>query len=209
LGGKAVALAAASGGCLYVMGWSYANNIFRLWGIPLVSLNISRDYFLSYGVVAIQNEPLWFVFFSLVVLACAAFVYTKHVRNRGLERTAWGLVFLFLIIFVGSSYFGRWSGERSFEAQRLRGFVDLNRAVFLMNTNWLKDESSSRAAHLRRELTELGCYRIVFVGSETVWAARPFNGLNGEPSAEPPAVLGLPSKSIDAMRIMIGRENCD
>jgi hypothetical protein len=209
LGGKAVALAAAAGGCLYVMGWSYANSTFRLWGIPLVSLNISRDYFLSYGVIAVQNEPLWFLFFCLALLACAAFVYARYIRKHGPERAAWSLLFICFVIFVGSSYFGRWSAQHTYEAQRRDGFADLHRAIILMSTDWLKDDKSNRAKHLRRELTELGCYRIVFIGAETVWVARPFNGVNGAPSAELPAVLGLPSKSLDALRIMIGRENCD
>jgi hypothetical protein len=209
LGGKAIAVAAASGGCLYVMGWSYANTTFRLWGIPLVSLNIPRDYFLSYGLVAIQNEYLWFFSFFLAMLLCSILVYVYYLDRLGSETTAWSLLFICFIVFLESSYFGGWSAQHSYEAQRRDGFTSLHRAIILMDADWLKDNKSDRAMHLHRELAELGCYRIVFIGSETAWVARPFNGAGGAPSAEFPAILGLPMKSVDAIRILVGRENCD
>jgi len=208
LTGKAIALLAALGGSLYIMGWSYANTTFRLWGIPLVSLNIPRDHFFSFGVVAIQNELLWLLVVSLIVLGGAVFVHLRWFRNRSFEAALWAVLALCAFLFLLSSYFGKWSAQHSYEVQRRGGFIDLHRAIVLMNKDWLESDNSGRTSHLRREL-ELGCYRVVFVGSETLWMARPYNGIDTSPSAEPPAVVGLPTKSIAAIRVMKDRENCD
>jgi hypothetical protein len=209
LSGKVLASAAAAGGCLYIMGWSYANTLFSLWGIPLISLNISRDHFFSFGILAIQSELAWFLLLLLLAVGSAVFLYFQVLRGKGSERLAWSLCLIFSIVFVSSSYFGRWSARSYYEAQLRLGFPDFDRAIFFMSQDWLKGSDSSRAINLRHELTELGCYRIVFFGSEIVWAARPHNGVGlGEP-AELPSVISIPSKSIEVTRVLQNRENCD
>jgi hypothetical protein len=209
LSGKAIALAATAGGCLYVMGWSYASEFFKLWGIPLASLGIPRDYFLTYGLIAIQNQFLGFLLAVGLVVSGMAFLYVWGHGSLGKEGVSWALLTFFAAAFIASSYFGKWSAQYSYDAERRAGFIGFDRAIFLMKSDWLKDDASPRAMHLRKELKDLGCYRIIFIGSDAVWVARPFRGSETAASAEHPAVLGVPTRSIEGIRILSGRENCD
>lgn len=191
------------------MGWSYASEFFKLWGIPLASLGIPRDYFLTYGLISVQNQLLGFLLAIGFIFFGMALLYVRGRSWLGKEGTSWFLLIFFSTIFIASSYFGKWSAQHSFDVERRASFIGFDRAIFLMKSDWLKDDVSPRATHLRRELKDLGCYRIIFIGSDTIWVARPFHGSDTSASAEHPAVLGIPTKSVDGIRILSGRENCD
>jgi hypothetical protein len=207
LAGRVLVLATAAGGCLFVIGWRYANAYFTEWGVPFASLQIPKEFIASYGLTAITTQLISFCLYTFLgVLLLILFYFARpYIGGDGI---GWVILFYMFITFILSGVFGRSSGRQSYETLRIHDFRQLPTVIVLMKSDWLAGDNSGRAKILRKELSEDGCYRQLFVGSDTIWLIRPYFGANNGPSSEAPGVLRVPSKAIDAMRVLMDRQNC-
>lgn len=191
---------------LALLGWSYVETYFRLWGIPLSGTGVATNELVYYSA-EVARRSWYYVILALVLLAVVGIAVHFGLRRVNIVAAA----LLASIGIAGLFSFGGWIGVKQAQSDlalmRAEAYAGLPRALILLERE--PPQADRRARALRDDLSNRGCYRILYMGGDTLWVVRP-RPLNqdGTPPAEAPAVLGLPRAGVVGVRLLGHRPNC-
>jgi hypothetical protein len=182
---------------LYVAGWAYAYNFFDHFRIPLLTLQIPKEYFLLYGGFVVRHFPLWAIAFAAVLVTVTVF-WPRFRIDAGRLR-----VLLAMLALAAAFWFaldaGRIAADWQFDADRTQDFRAYYRVqVFPRNT-----VSRAPGSPWESEDLQNGCYRLILDNRDRLFLVRPVN----VPAADLPLVE-LPWAQVETMLAVPGDARC-
>jgi hypothetical protein len=185
---------------LYVAGWTYVYHYFDRFGIPLLMVEIPKEYYFVYGAIVVQRFLFWELAIA-VVLASAVVLW----RRLGLSRDAGGLTIPLCVLALFAVF---WLGHQAAVAAAHQQFIqerESDYSTYQRVQVWPKDtvkppESPPRTS---AELTN-GCYRLILHNKNRLFLVRPFRSA---PAADLPLLI-LPWDQIEQVRVLPDYTSC-
>lgn len=191
---------------LALLGWSYSENYFRLLGIPLSGSGVAASEMINYSAHVARRSWVH-IGIALGIVAAIGFVLDFGLRRAMIKTAAFVAALGVIGVFGYASWIGADRARLDLATMRAEGFVGLPRALIILER--VAAEDDRRAKALQTELSERGCYRILYMGGEILWAIRPRpQSADGSPSPEAPAVLGVRRGDVTTVRLLGHRPNC-
>lgn len=183
---------------LYVAGWTYAYHYFDNFGIPLLMVEIPKEYYFVYGSIVVRQFPLWALVIA-VLLIIVAVLWRRLPINPGWLTIPLGVMVL-LAVFWLARQAGAVAGLQRFIQERERDYSTYARVHVWPKNRSDAPEGSPRAA---ADLTN-GCYRLLLHNQNRLFLLRSFKDV---PAADL-SLLVLPWDEVESILVAPEHTSC-
>lgn len=178
-------LAALAGAFVYLIGWSYASNYFRYFGLSAIELNISLDFYIIYGLHSLINYWPAIVFCIFLYSVPLFFLWKK---NKDILFIA--SLFLFSTSYIGAYALGVNAANNDLYKQKKESF-----GAFPNIRIWLKKDTSESIPKSISSNLKDAKYRLLFKNSEHIYL------INTENLGSIPVTI-IPVSAVELSRII-------
>jgi hypothetical protein len=202
---------------LYATGWAYAYHYFDRFGVPLMMVDIPREYYFIYGATVVRQFPLWDLAIVMVAIAALALWPLSNVTYGRIDPPWLGEALrratpaLCAIALTATFWLGHLAAiaaaHREYALQRQSDYSAFPRAQI-----WPKDAAASLSNDARTpnslawasaDLTN-GCYRLLLQNRDRLFLFRPVRDV----AAADLPVLITPADKIGLIRVLPDYTSC-
>lgn len=183
---------------LYLVGWSYTYQYFNYFGIPLMMVNIPREYYLVYALNVLK-DMVWWIVSGILLLAAVLFAFRWLPPRFRPWRSGIGLAAVMGVFLLGPAA-GSSVALDQVVRQRMADYPAFPRIQV-----WIKEvEGAGQGARPSVAGLAAGCYRLVLHNQDRLFLIRPFREAR---AVEVPTLI-VPWDDVAAVRILPDDTSC-
>ena len=151
----AATLTVLTAGWVYLAGWTYAWRFFERFQLGLLALDISKEYFLVYGLWVVQR---WALLVLPVLLGVAVLRRYRRIHPTSVWSSKAAALFITFLLFVLAYGIGSETGRAHYGLQQQNDFPVMPRVRVWLKTPLQIQMNVSSGLRLSYPKGVIGCY---------------------------------------------------